>query len=201
MKPVLMMLAAGLFCAAPVFAQQSGGKSEGKSVVDDSHDTLKEMEKALEDVLKDKETPKELRDALEKTLKELREAAKKAKDAPDGEEVIEETLPDGTKVKVRISRKTSRSESTEKEDKAEGGEKRDLPDEVKRLREELRKLQEEIDRKIEKELEGGDGESTETIEKVLPDGTRIKIVKSVSRKTGGGAPKNEEPKKEEPNKQ
>lgn len=207
MKLLLAMLAAGLIGAAPLTAQSAGEPKTGKIVMLDE-DSVEadeaDLEKALEEALKDKDLPQEFKDALRKMLGKTRKAAEEGKDAKDQgdvDETTEETLPDGTKVVRRIVRKTSKSESTNKSTetpRADGDKK--LDDELKKLREELKKLQEEIDQLIEKELAGGDGDATETIEKVLPDGTRVKIVKSVSRKTSGEAPK--APKNEEmPNKQ
>lgn len=204
MKLLLAMLAAGLIGAAPLMAQDAG-----KIVVIDEEcpecDEADEadLEKALEEALKDKDLPQEIKDALRKMLDKQRKAAEDKSDKGEGDvdETTVETLPDGTKVVRRIVRKTAKSESTEKSaetPKIEGEKK--LDDELKKLRDEMKKLQEEIDRMIEEELGGGDGDATETIEKTLPDGTRVKIVKSVSRKTSGEAPK--APKSEDkPNKQ
>lgn len=214
MKLLLAMLAAGLFGAAPLMAQRAEEpQTSGKVIILGDDEECPEcegeefdeadIEKALEEALKDKDIPQEFKDALRKILDKQRKAAKDKSDKDEGDvdETTTETLPDGTKVVRRIVRKTAKSESTEKSTetpKAEGNKK--LDDELKKLHEELKKLQEEIDRLIEEELGGGDGDATETIEKVLPDGTRVKIVKSVSRKTSGEAPK--APKSEDkPNKQ
>jgi Zn-finger nucleic acid-binding protein len=211
MKLLLAMLAAGLIGAAPLMAQNAGEtKTSGKVIVLGEDEECpecegieidgEELEKALEEALKDEKLPQELKDALKKALEEHRKAAKEANEG-DVDETTEETLPDGTKVVRRIVRKTSKSESKEKSTETPKGEpEKSLDEQLKKLREEMKKLQEEIDRKIEEELGGEDGDATETIEKVLPDGTRVKIVKSVSRKTSGEAPK--APKNEDkPNKQ
>jgi hypothetical protein len=209
MKLLLAMLAAGLFGAAPLMAQSARETKSGKIVVLDEEcpecgeADEADLEKALEEALKDKDLPQEIKDALRKMLDKQRKGTEDKSDKAEGDvdETTVETLPDGTKVVRRIVRKTAKGESTEKSSetpKAEGNKK--LDDDLKKLREEMKKLQEEIDRMIEEELAGEDGDATETIEKVLPDGTRVKIVKSVSRKTSGEAPK--APKNEDkPNKQ
>jgi len=204
MKLLLAMLAASLIGAAPLMAQDAG-----KIVVIDEEcpecgeADEADLEKALEEALKDKDLPQEIKDALRKMLVKQRKAAEDKSDKAEGDvdETTVETLPDGRKVVRRIVRKTAKSESTEKSaetPKIEGEKK--LDDELKKLRDEMKKLQEEIDRMIEEELGGGDGDATETIEKTLPDGTRIKIVKSVSRKTSGETPKAPES-EDKPNKQ
>ena len=209
MKLLLAMLAASLFGAAPLMAQGAEEpKTSGKIVVLGEDEDCPEcegieiddadLEKAIEEALKDEKLPQELKDALKKALENMK---KDAKGEGDVDETKEETLPDGTKVVRRIVRKTGKSESTEKSTETPKGEgDKKLDDELKKLREELKKLQDDIDRRIEEELGGGDGDATETIEKTLPDGTRVKIVKSVSRKSSGEAPKT--PKSEDkPNKQ
>lgn len=205
MKLLLAMLAAGLIGAAPVMAQDAGKIVVIEEECPECGEADEaEIEKALEEALKDKDIPQEFKDALRKLLDKTRKSAEEKNDKKgegDIDETTEETLPDGTKIVRRIVRKTGKSESTEKSTetpKADGNKK--LDEELKKLREELKELQEEIDQLIEKELGEGDGDASETIEKVLPDGTRVKIVKSVSRKTSGEAPK--APKNEEkPNKQ
>ncbi len=211
MKLLLAMLAAGLFGSAPLMAQSAGEtKTSGKVIVLGEDDGCpecegieidgEELENALGEALKDANLPQELRDALKKALDDHRKSNKDAKEG-DVDKATEETLPDGTKIVRRIVRKTSKSESTEKSTETpKGDSEKSLDEQLKKLREEMKKLQEEIERKIEEELGGEDGDATETIEKVLPDGTRVKIVKSVSRKTSGEAPK--APKNEaKPNKQ
>jgi DNA-binding protein YbaB len=197
MKLLLAMLAAGLIGAAPLMAQSSVGEEEECPECEGIEIDDADLDKALEELLKDEKLPQEFKDALKKVLEERKKSPKEG----DVDETKEETLPDGTKIVRRIVRKTSKSDSTDKSTETPNSEsEKKLDDELKKLREELKKLQEEIDRKIEKELGGGDGDATETIEKVLPDGTRVKIVKSVSRKNSGEAPKS--PKTEDkPNKQ
>lgn len=208
MKLLLSMLAAGLLCA-PLMAQGAtcepkvGTKvvvlgEEGEDCPECEGIEIEEVDidKALEEVLKDEKLPQEVREALRKMFEKLKDLSKDK--GGDVDETTEETLPDGTKVKVRTVRKTSSGGDLDDSDLPE-----EIRDELKKLREEMEKLKEEIDKKIEDQLGGGDGEAEETIEKTLPDGTKVKIVKKVVRKTSGEAPKAPEPPKSEdkPNKQ
>jgi len=211
MKLLIAMLAVGLLGACPLLAQEAKVrvveiKPEKVVVIEDGEcEECEELDKAIEDALKNEDLTKEIREALEKFRKELKKGLEKPAESKGGEndvdETTEEILPDGTKIVRRIVRKTGKSES--KSEKSDGKDvESELDDELKKLSEEMEKLQKEIDEKIRKIMEeqGEEGDAEEIIEKDLPGGGKIKIVKRVSR--SGSTPKQPEaPRKSNENKQ
>ena len=211
MKLLIAMLAVGLLGACPLLAQEAKVrvveiKPEKVVVIEDGEcEECEELDKAIEDALKNEDLTREIREALEKFRKELKKGLEKPAESKGGEndvdETTEEILPDGTKIVRRIVRKTSKSES--KSEKSDGKDvESELDDELKKLSEEMEKLQKEIDEKIRKIMEeqGEEGDAEEIIEKDLPGGGKIKIVKRVSR--SGSTPKQPEaPRKSDESKQ
>lgn len=198
MKLLIAMLAAGLLGACPLAAQEAPkGADEAREKVE------KEMDEAIKEAL-GKDLPAEVREALEKFRKENQEIFERIKkelekaheggkadngDSAEGDidETVVETLPDGTKVVRRTVRKTRSVESREgqAEGKADGKSDHgaELPESVRKLKEEIAKLEKELEERIRKQLEDGAEDIEEVIEKDLPGGGKIKIVRKISRST------------------